>query len=78
MDYVLQAQLKDPYLMSMQRKVKQWRKSDFTIGGIKPQKLILSIISPANKELNLEEAYGFAYTMHLSITEVYHIMKEYY
>ena len=80
-DCILEAQLEDPYLMSMRKKVEEGEKSDFSIREDGALVIGSRLCVPATEELKrkiLEEAHSSAYAMHLGSTKMYHTLKEYY
>ena len=80
-DRILEAQLEDPYLMSMRKKVEEGEQSDFSIRDDGALVIGSRLCVPANEELKrqiLEEAHSFAYAMHPGSTKMYRTLKEYY
>ena len=80
-DCILEAQLEDPYLMSMRKKVKEGEQSDFAIRDDRALVIGSRLCVPATKELKrkiLEEAHSSAYAMHPGSTKMYRTLKEYY
>ena len=80
-DCILEAQLEDPYLMSMRKKVEEGEQSDFSIRGDGVLVIGSRLCVPATEELKrqiLEEAHSSAYAMHLGSTKMYRTLKEYY
>ena len=78
---ILEAQLEDPYLMSMRKKVEEGEQSDFSIRDNGPLVIGSRLCVPATEELKrqiLEEAHSSAYAMHPGSTKMYRIVKEYY
>ena len=80
-DCILVAQLEDPYLMSMRKKVEEGEQLDFAIRGDGALMIGSRLCVPATKELKrkiLEEAHSYAYAMHPGSTKMYRTLKEYY
>ena len=80
-DRILEAQLEDPYLMSMRKKVEEGEQSDFAIRDDGALVIGSRLCVPANEELKrkiLEEAYSSAYAMHPGSTKMYCTLKGYY
>ena len=80
-DCILEAQLEDPYLMSMRKKVEEGEQSDFAIRDDGALVIGSRLCVPATKELKrqiLEEAHSSAYAMHPGSTKMYRTLKEYY
>ena len=80
-DRILEAQLEDPYLMSMRKKVEEGEQSDFVIRDDEALVIGSRLCAPATEELKrqiLEEAHSSAYAMHPGSTKMYSTMKEYY
>ena len=80
-DCILEAQLEDPYLMSMRKKVEEGEQSEFAIRDDGALVIGSRLCVPATKELKrqiLEEAHSSAYAMHLGSTKMYRTLKEYY
>ena len=66
-DCILEAQLEDPYLMSIRKKVEEREQSDFAIRGDGAFLIGSRLFVPATEELKrqiLKEAHSFAYAMH--------------
>ena len=81
LDRILEAQLEDPYLMSMRKKVEEGEQSDFAIRDYGALVIGSSLCVPAAEELKrqvLEEAHSSAYSMHPGSTKMYRTLKEYY
>ena len=80
-DRILEAQLEDPYLMSMRKKVEEGEQSNFSIREDGALMIGSRLCVPATEELKrqiLEEAHGSAYAMHPGSTKMYRTLKEYY
>ena len=80
-DQILEAQLEDPYLVRMRKKVEEGEQSDFAIRDDGALVISSRLCLPAVEELKrqvLEEAHCSAYAMHPCSTKMYRIMKEYY
>ena len=80
-DQILEAQLEDPYLMSMRRKVEEGEQSDFAIRNDGALVIGSRLCVPAAEELKghiLGEAHSSAYAMHPGSTKMYCTLKEYY
>ena len=80
-DQILEAQLEDPYLMSMRRKIEEGEQSDFAIRDNGALVIGSRLCVPAAEELKgqiLGEAHSSAYAMHPGSTKMYHTLKEYY
>ena len=80
-DRILEAQLEEPYLMSMRKKVVEGEQSDFAIRDDGALVNGYRLCVPATEELKkqiLEEAHSSAYAMHLGSTKMYRTLKEYY
>ena len=80
-DQILEAQLEDPYLMSMRRKVEEGEQSDFSIRNDGALVIGSRLCVPAAEELKgqiLGEAHSSAYAMHPGSTKMYRTLKEYY
>ena len=80
-DYILEAQLEDPYLMSMRKKVEEGEQSDFAIRDDGALVIGSRLCVPSTEELKrqiLEEAHSSAYAMHPGSTKMYRTLKEYY
>ena len=80
-DRILEAQLEDPYLMSMRKKVEEGEQSDFAIRDDGALVIGSRLCVPATEELKrkiLEEAHSSAYAMHPGSTKMYRTLKEYY
>ena len=80
-DHILKAQLEDPYLMSMRKKVEKEEQSDFSIRDDGALVIGSRICVPATEELKrqiLEEAHSSSYAMHPGSTKMYRTLKEYY
>ena len=80
-DQILEAQLEDPYLMSMRRKVEEEEQSDFSIRNDGALVIGSRLCVPAAEELKgqiLGEAHSSAYAMHPGSTKMYRTLKEYY
>ena len=78
---ILKAQLEDPYLMSMRKKVEEGEQSDFSIRDDGALVIGSRLCVPTTEELKrkiLEEAHSFAYAMHPGSTKMYRTLKEYY
>ena len=80
-DCILRAQLEDPYLMSMRKKVEEGEQSNFAIRDDGALVIGTRLCVPATEELKrqiLEEAHSSAYAMHPGSTKMYRTLKEYY
>ena len=80
-DQILEAQLEDPYLMSMRRKVEEGEQPDFAIRNDGALVIGSRLCVPAAEELKghiLGEAHSSAYAMHPDSTKMYRTLKEYY
>ena len=80
-DHILEAQLEDPYLMSMRKKVEKGEQSDFAIRDDRALVIGSRLCVPATEELKrqiLEEAHSSAYAMHPGSTKMYRTLKKYY
>ena len=80
-DRILEAQLEDPYLMSMRRKVEEGEQSDFAIRDDGSLVIGFRLCFPTIEELKrkiLEEAHNSTYPMHPGSTKMYRTLKEYY
>ena len=80
-DQILEAQLEDPYLTSMRRKVEEGEQSDFAIRNDGALVIGSRLCVPAAEELKgqiLGEAHSSAYAMHPGSTKMYRTLKEYY
>ena len=80
-DCILEAQLEDPYLMSMRKKVEEGEQSDFAIRDDEALVIGSRLCVPATEELKrqiLEEAHSSAYAMNPGSTKMYRTLKEYY
>ena len=80
-DCILEAQLEDPYLMSMRKKVEEGEQSDFSIRDDGALVIGSRLCVPATEELKrqiLEEAHSSSYAMYLGSTKMYRTLKEYY
>ena len=80
-DRILEAQLEDPYLMSMRKKVEEGEQLDFCIRDDEALVIGSRLCVPATEELKrqiLEEAHSSAYAMHPGSTKMYCTLKEYY
>ena len=80
-DCILGAQLEDPYLMSMRKKVEEREQSDFAIRDDGALVIGSRLCVPTTEELKrqiLEEAHSSAYAIHPSSTKMYRTLKEYY
>ena len=80
-DQILEAQLVDPYLMSMRRKVEGEEQTDFAIRDDGALVIGSRLCVPAVEELKgkiLGEAHSSAYAMHPGSTKMYCSLKEYY
>ena len=81
LDFILEAQLEDPYLMSMRKKVEEGVQSDFSIREDGALVIGSRLCVPATEELKrqiLEEAHSSTYAMHPGSTKMYRTLKEYY
>ena len=78
---ILEAQLEDPYLMSMRKKVEEGEQSDFSIKDdgalVIGSRLCVSVAEELKRQV-LEEAHSSAYAMHPGSTKMYRTLKEYY
>ena len=73
-DRILKAQLEDPYLMSMRKKIVEGEQSDFAIRDDGALVISSRHCVPATEELKrqiLEEAHSSAYAMHPGSTKMY-------
>ena len=80
-DHILEAQLEDPYLMSMRKKVEEGGQSNFAIRDDGALVIGFRLCVPATEELKrqiLKEAPSYAYAMHPGSTKMYRTLKEYY
>ena len=80
-DRILEAQLEDPYLMSMIKKVEEGEQPNFSIRDDGALVIGSRLCVPATGELKrqiLEEAHSSAYAMHPGSTKMYRTLKEYY
>ena len=80
-DRILEAQLEDPYLMGMRKKIVEGEQSDFAIRDDGTLVISSRVCAPAIEELKrqiLEEAHSSAYVMHPGSTKMYRTLKEYY
>ena len=80
-DHILEAQLEDPYLTSMRKKVEKGEQLDFSIRDDGALVIGSRLCVPATKELRrqiLEEAHSSTYAMHPGSTKMYRTLKEYY
>ena len=80
-DCILWAQLEDPYLMSMRKKVEEREQSDFSIRDNGALVIGYRLYVPATGQLKrkiLEEAHSSTYAMHPGSTKMYRTLKEYY
>ena len=80
-DQILEAQLEDPYLMSMRKKVEEGEQSDFAVRDDGAMVMGSRLFVPTAEELKgqiLEEAHSFSYAMHPGSTKMYRTLKEYY
>ena len=80
-DQILEAQLEDPYLVSMRKKVEEGEQSDFDITDDGALVIGSRLCLPAVEELKrqvLEEGHCSAYAMHPGSTKMYRTLKEYY
>ena len=80
-DQILKAQLEDPYLMSMRKKVEEGEQSDFAVRDDGALVMGSRLCVPAAEELKrqiLEEDHSSAYAMHPGSTKMYRTLKEYY
>ena len=80
-DQILEAQLEDPYLMSMRKKVEEGGQSDFAVRDDGALVMDSRLCVPAAEDLKrqiLEEAHSSAYAMHPGSTKMYRTLKEYY
>ena len=78
---ILEAQLEDPYLMSMRKKVEEREQLDFSIRNDGALVIGSRLCVPANEELKrqiLEEGHSSAYVMHPDSTKMYRTLKGYY
>ena len=75
-DQILEAQLEDPYLMSMRRKVEEGEQWDFSIRDDGAFVIGSRLCVPAAEDL--KKAHSSAYAMHPSSTKMYRTLKEYY
>ena len=80
-DQILEAQLEDPYLMSLRKKFEEGEQSDFGIRDDGALVIGSRLCVPAVEELKgqiLGEAHSSAYSMHPGSTKMYRMLKEYY
>ena len=80
-DRILEAQLEDPYLMSMRKKVEEGEQSDFAIRDDRALVIGSRLCVSETEELKrqiLEDAHSSAYAMHPGSTKMYRTLKEYY
>ena len=80
-DCILGAQLEDPYLMSMRKKVEEGEQSDFAIRDEGALVIGCRLCVPATGQLKrkiLEAAHSSTYAMHPGSTKMYRTLKEYY
>ena len=80
-DQILEAQLEDPYLVSIRKKVEEGEQSDFSIRDDGALVIGSRLCLPAVEELKrqvFEEAHSSAYAMHPGSTKMYRTLKEYY
>ena len=80
-DQILEAQLEDPYLMSLRKKFEEGEQSNFGIRDDGALVIGFRLCVPAAEELKgqiLGEAHSFAYAMHPGSTKMYRTLKEYY
>ena len=80
-DQILEAQLEDPYLMGLRKKVEEGEQSDFGIRDDGALVIGSRLCVPAVEELKgqiLGEAHNSAYAMHPGSTNMYRTLKEYY
>ena len=80
-DQILEAQLEDPFLVGMRKKVEEGEQSDFAIRDDEALVIGSRLCLPGVKELKrrvLEEALCSAYAMHPGSTKMYRTLKEYY
>ena len=80
-DQILEAQLEDPYLVGMRKKVEEGEQSDFSIRDDGALVIGSRLYLPAVEELKrqvLEEAHCAAYAMHPGSTKMHRTLKEYY
>ena len=80
-DFILEAQLEDPCLMSIRKKVEEGEQSDFAIRDDGALVIGSRLCVPAIEELKrqiLEEAHSSAHAMHPGSTKMYRTLKKYY
>ena len=80
-DCILEAQIEDPYLMSMRKKFEEGEQSDFAIRDDGALVIGSRLCVPATEELKrqiLEETHSSAYAMHPDSTKMYRTLNEYY
>ena len=80
-DHILEAQLEDPYLMSMRKKVEEGEQSNFAIRDDGALVIGSRLCVPTTEELKrqiLAEAYSSSFVMHPGSTKMYRTLKEYY
>ena len=80
-DQILEAQLEDPYLMNMRKKVEEGEQSDFAVRDDGALVMGSRLCVPTDEELKrqiLEEAHSSAYAMHPGSTKMYRTLMEYY
>ena len=72
-DQILEAQLEDPYLVSMRKKFEEGEQSDFAIRDDRAfvigSRLCLPVVEELKRQV-LEEAHCFAYAMHPGSTKM--------
>ena len=80
-DQILEAQLEDPYLVSMRKKVEEGEQSDFSIRDdgalVIGSRLCLPVVEELERQV-LEGAHCSAYAMHPGRTKMYRTLNEYY
>ena len=79
-DRILEAQLEDPYLMSMRKKIVEGEQSDFAIrddGALVISSRLCVLETEELKRQILEEAHSSAYAMHPGSTKMYRTLKEF-
>ena len=80
-DCILGAQLEDPYLMSMRKKVEEGEQSDFSIRDdralVTSSRLCVLGTGQLKRQI-LEEAHSSTFAMHPSSTKMYRTLKEFY
>ena len=80
-DCILGAQLEDPYLMSMRKKVEEGEQSDFSIRDdgalVIGSRLCVPEIGQLKRQI-LEEAHSSTYAMYPGSTKMYRTLEEYY